>query len=44
VQANRKKVIQDRKDADFYLAVKLIVGLVILMAAIAGLVFALAIN
>jgi hypothetical protein len=44
VQANRKKVIQDRKDADFYLAVKLIVGLVILMAAIAGLVYTLAIN
>ena len=44
VQANRKKVIQDRKDADFYLAVKLIAGLVILMVAIAGLVFALALN
>jgi hypothetical protein len=44
VQANRKKVIQDRKDADFYLAVKLIVGLVILMVAITGLVFTLAIN
>jgi hypothetical protein len=44
VQANRKKVIQDRKDADFYLAVKLIAGLVILMVALAGLVFALAIN
>jgi hypothetical protein len=44
VQANRKKVIQDRKDADFYLAVKLIAGLVILMVAIAGLVFTLAIN
>ena len=44
VQANRKKVIQDRKDADFYLAVKLIVGLVILMVAITGLVFTIAIN
>ena len=44
VQANRRKVIQDRKDADFYLAVKLIAGLVILMVAIAGLVFALALN
>jgi hypothetical protein len=44
VQANRKKVIQDRKDADFYLAVKLIAGLVILMVALAGLVFTLAIN
>ena len=44
VQANRRKVIQDRKEADFYLAVKLIAGLVILMVAIAGLVFALALN
>jgi hypothetical protein len=44
VQANRKKVIQDRKDADFYLAVKLISGLVILMVGLAGLVFTLAIN
>mgnify|MGYP003642485547 FL=1 len=44
VQANRKKVIQDRKDADFYLALKLIVGLVILMVGITGLVFALALN
>jgi hypothetical protein len=44
VQANRKKVIQDRKNADFYLAVKLIASLVILMVALAGLVFALAVN
>ena len=44
VQANRRKIIQDRKDADFYLAVKLIAGLVILMIGLAGLVFALAVN
>jgi len=44
VQANRRKIIQDRKDADFYLAVKLISGLVILMVGLAGLVFTLAIN
>jgi hypothetical protein len=44
VQANRRKIIQDRKDADFYLALKLIVGLVILMVGITGLVFTLAIN
>jgi hypothetical protein len=44
VQANRKKVIQDRKDADFYLAVKLIAGLVILMVGLTGLVYTLAIN
>jgi hypothetical protein len=44
VQANRKKVIQDRKDADFYLALKLIVGLVILMVGLTGLVYTLAIN
>jgi hypothetical protein len=44
VQANRRKIIQDRKDADFYLAVKLVVGLVILMIGITGLVFTLAIN
>ena len=43
-QANRRKVIRDRKNDDFYLAVKLIVGLVILMVAITGLVFTLAIN
>ena len=44
VQANRKKIIQDRKDADFYLAVKLIAGLVILMLGLTGLVFVLAVN
>ena len=44
VQANRRKIQQDRKDADFYLALKLIVGLVILMVGITGLVFALALN
>ena len=44
VQANRRKIIQDRKDADFYLAVKLIAGLVILMIGLAGLVFTLAVN
>lgn len=44
VAANKRKIIQDRKDADFYLAVKLMVGLVILMAALAGLVFTLAVN
>ena len=43
-QANRRKIIKDRKDEDFYLAVKLIAGLVILMIAITGLVFTLAIN
>ena len=43
-QANRRKVIQDRKDADFYLALKLIAGLVILMFGIAGLVFTVALN
>ena len=44
VAANKRKIIQDRKDADFYLAVKLMVGLVILMAALSGLVFTLAVN
>ena len=44
VQANRRKIIQDRKNEDFYLAVKLIAGLVILMVGLAGLVFTLAIN
>ena len=44
VQANRRKVIQDRKDADVYLAVKLIAGLVILMVGLTGLVYTLAIN
>ena len=44
VQANRKKMIQDKKNDDFYLAVKLIAGLVILMIGLTGLVFTLAIN
>jgi len=44
VQANRRKIIQDRKNADFYLAVKLIAGLVILMIGLTGLVFVLAVN
>ena len=44
VQANRRKMIQDRKDEDFYLVVKLVVGLVILMLAITGLVFTLAVD
>jgi hypothetical protein len=44
VQANRRKIQQDRKDADFYLAIKLIVGLVILMVGLTGLVYTLAIN
>ena len=43
-ESNRKKILQDRKNEDFYLALKLIVGLVMLMAAITGLVFVLAIN
>jgi len=44
MQANRRKIIQDRKDADFYLAVKLIAGLVILMIGLTGLVFVLTVN
>jgi hypothetical protein len=44
IEAIQRKVIQDRKDDDFYLGVKLIAGLVILMVGIAGLVFALALN
>ena len=44
VQANRRKIIQDRKKEDFYLAVKLIAGLVILMIGLTGLVFVLAVN
>ena len=44
VQANRRKMIQDGKDKDFYLVVKLVVGLVILLAGLIGLVFTLAIN
>jgi len=44
IEAIRRKVIQDRKDDDFYLGVKLIAGLVLLMVGIAGLVFALALN
>jgi hypothetical protein len=43
-QANRRKVIQDRKDADFYLVLKLLAGLVILMVGLTGLVYTLAIN
>ena len=43
-ESNRKKILQDRKNDDFYLALKLIVGLVMLMAAITSLVFVLAIN
>ena len=42
--ANRKKILQDRKNEDFYLIVKLVVGLVILMIGLTGLVFTLAIN
>tara|TARA_R110000744_G_scaffold97635_3_gene188693 strand:- start:109 stop:591 length:483 start_codon:yes stop_codon:yes gene_type:complete len=42
--ANRKKIIQDRKNEDFYLIVKLVVGLVILMIGLTGLVFTLAVN
>ena len=44
VQAKRRKMIQDRKDEDFYLVVKLVVGLVILMIGLTGLVFTLAVN
>ena len=44
MQANRRKMIQDRKDEDFYLVVKLVVGLVILMLALTGLVFTLAVD
>ena len=44
VQANRRKIIQDRKNEDFYLVVKLVVGLVILMIGLTGLVFTLAVN
>jgi hypothetical protein len=43
-ESNRKKILQDRKNDDFYLALKLIVGLVMLMAGLTGLVFVLAIN
>jgi hypothetical protein len=41
---NRKKILQDRKNEDFYLALKLIVGLVMLMVGLTGLVFVLAVN
>ena len=41
---NRKKILQDRKNDDFYLALKLIVGLVMLMVGLTGLVFVLAVN
>jgi hypothetical protein len=44
VQANRRKIIQDRKNEDFYLVVKLVVGLVILMIGLTSLVFVLAVN
>ena len=44
IEAIRRKVIQDRKDDDFYLGVKLIAGLVLLMVGIAGLVFTVALN
>jgi hypothetical protein len=44
VQANRRKIIQDRKSEDFYFVVKLIAGLVILMVGLTGLVYTLAIN
>jgi predicted hydrocarbon binding protein len=43
-QANRRKIIQDRKTEDFYLVVKLVVGLVILMIGLTSLVFVLAVN
>ena len=42
--ANRKKILKDKRDEDFYLIVKLVVGLVILMIGLTGLVFTLAIN
>tara|TARA_R110002073_G_scaffold55044_1_gene141384 strand:+ start:274 stop:756 length:483 start_codon:yes stop_codon:yes gene_type:complete len=44
VRANRRKIIQDRKDADFYLAVKLFSGIVILMIGLTVLVFTLAVK
>ena len=44
IQKNRRKIIKDRKDEDFYLAVKLVVGLIILMIGVTALVFTLAIN
>ena len=43
-QANRKKIIRDRENNDFYLVIKLLVGLVILMVGLTGLVYTLAIN
>lgn len=36
--ANRKKILQDKQDDEFYLLVKLISGLVILMIGLTGLV------
>jgi hypothetical protein len=43
-KANRKKMMQDKENDDFYLVVKLVVGLVILMVGLTGLVFTLAVN
>jgi hypothetical protein len=43
-QANRRKIIRDRRKEDFYLVIKLVVGLVILMIGLTSLVFVLAVN
>jgi hypothetical protein len=43
-QSNRKKILEDRRKEDFYLVIKLLVGLVILMVGLTSLVFVLAVN
>jgi hypothetical protein len=40
----RKKRVQVQKDSEFYLVVKLVVGLVVLMLGLTSLVFLLALN
>ena len=42
--ANRKKIIQDRKDEEFYFGLKLIGGIMLMLIALSGFIYALAIN
>ena len=41
-KSNRKKIIQDRKDAEFYVVLKYIFGVMLILIGIGGIVFAVA--
>ena len=43
-KSNRKKIIQDRKDAEFYVVLKYIFGVMLILIGIGGLVFVVAMN